>query len=137
MVDYVTEAMIGTKVTFTSLNPNDAVVWNGTVLGLVTYAVAKSYGDMVSYRGAVLQADPTIDVVEDLHYFIIQLDEVEGQPQMVFASEFITPGSLAALNLRETVNIAVSDFAANNHNDILDILRAAGYTSCRITSVVT
>lgn len=135
MADTVTEAMIGTLVKFTSKNETDDVVWTGTVLGLVTYKIARTYGDVVSYRAAVVQVDDAVPAVEDLSYFLIQLDDVEGKPVMVFASEFIETGSLESVNQRVTVLLEVYDLADNTHTDILTVLRANGYRGARILSV--
>ena len=135
MTDVVTEAMIGTKIKFLSKNETDEVVWTGTVLGLVTYKIARTYGDVVSYRAAVAQVDELIAAVEVLNYFIIQLDDVEGTPVMVFASEFISAGSLEAIDQQVTVLLEVYDLATNTHTDILTVLRANGYRGCRIVSV--
>ena len=135
MSDVVTEAMINTKISFLSKNETDDVVWTGTVLGLVTYKIAKTYGDVVSYRAAVAQVDELIPAVEELSYFIIQLDDVEGTPSKIFASEFISEGSLEAIDQQVTVLIELRDLATNTHTDVLTILRANGYRGCRIISV--
>jgi len=133
--EVVTDAMIDTKISFLSKHPNDDVVWTGTVLGLVTYPIAKSYTDVVSYRGAVLAVDPLIPAVDILNYFLLRLDDVEGQPIYAFASEFIVDASLEALDPRVVVTIRVYDLASNIHTDILDVLRANGYRNCNIANV--
>lgn len=136
MAEVVTQAMINTKISFQSKNPADDVVWTGTVLALMTYEAAKSYGDIVAYRGAVAIADPTIDTVENLNYFLLRLDEVDGQPRKIFASEFILDGSLEAIDQRVIVVLHVYDLSTNDHSAILTPLKANGYPSCSIAGVI-
>lgn len=138
MSDVVTESMINTLISFQSKNATDDIVWRGTVMGLITYPIARTYMDVVSYHGAVQQADPLIAAKEDLSYFLIKLDDVETTPLMVFASEWILESSLEAINQQVKVRLDVWDLATNSpHTDILTILRANGYKYVKIVSITS
>jgi hypothetical protein len=137
MPDIVTDEMFNTTISFQSKNAKDQVVWRGVVLASrIAYDIARGYGDVVSYNGAVQQVDPDTPDVGDLTYFLIKLDNPTNDT-MVFANEWISAGSLQALNLRAKVTVVIYDLVENNHTDILTVLKANGYDKVRIESVET
>ena len=123
---------IGTMVTFRSKNANDTVVWQGTLEGIVTYSVARAYLDPRSYNEAVRQTDNTVSSdVTTLTYFIITVDNQASSPTtLVFADQWISPGSLAEISLGNQVTLIVTD-TKNNPQLIVSILANLGY-ACTI-----
>lgn len=131
----VKQATQGSVISFRSKNPNDTTVWQGTLESIGTYRSIRSYLNPQSYNEAVRQSDPTVSSdVTDLTYFLITVDNQATQPTtMVFADEWVEPGSLNEVALGNQVTIRVSD-PLNNTQTILSLLASAGYASKVVTS---
>lgn len=137
MPDEILQAHIKTRVSYQSKSDKDEALWRGTVQGLITYDIAKTYMDVLSYNGAVQKIDATVPPVDQLTYFLIKLDEVDsGQLLRVFANEWILAGSLVTVDQQVTVSIDVYDLNTNAHEDILTVLKAGGYPNAKIKSIV-
>lgn len=126
------EVDLKSVITFRSKNAVDTVLWRGTLIGVGIYESIRSIMDPRSYNEAVRQVDP--DVPSDatlLNYFTIIVDNGASSPTvMVFAEEWLEPGSLTVISLANKVKIQVED-PFNNSTQILSILANAGY-SCKI-----
>lgn len=129
MPDYVTDALVGTRIRFQSKNDKDSVSWRGIVIGVGKYALARAYGNHVPYHEAVKKNDPDVGALEDLTFFIIQLDDspIDGITTRAFANDWILPGSFEAIDERVRVVVEIYDLPTNNHNNIRTVLEAAGY----------
>lgn len=134
----VPESATDQTCTFTSINPNDQIVWDGICEGIVTYNVAKKFTDLVSYNAAVRQVNPAIPSDLTLHqYVLITLSDAQGnQTQEAFSTYWMTPGSFAIVSQDVSVNVVVYDPATSDHTGILVALRAAGY-KCYISGVTS
>ena len=131
----IKQATEGSIVSFRSKNPNDLVVWQGTLESIGTYRSIRSYTNPASYNEAVRQSDPTVSSdITDLTYFLITVDNQAEQPtMMVFADEWITPGSLNNGSLGNQIIVRIDD-PLNNPQTILSILANAGY-ACKIITL--
>lgn len=124
----ITEEHNGKKVQFRSKSTKDTTVWKGTIHAIATYAVAKVFGDLLAYNRAVQKTDPLVGEVDTLNYFIITLDNNTGSSQVLaFANEWIQEGTLDIIEEDVNVNVIVYDTSTADHNNILTILREAGY----------
>jgi hypothetical protein len=133
MPDVVTDDMVNTLISFESKHAADPVVWTGTVVAIGTWHVARTYSDLTSYHAAVLQADDTIDAdYKEMNYFLIRLDEVEGQPIKAFASEWIAEGTLEAIDQRVKVIIEFYDLNTNTQADMIAALQEYGARNIRV-----
>lgn len=132
MVEIVTSALQGKKITFTSKSPNDTTVWRGTVEAVGGINFARSIYNPIPYNAAVRKVDPTIGEVEDLTYFLITLDNNSSEVQTrIFANEWIASNSLTVIDEVAEITIKVYD-SENNPAKILALLKAANYKAVLI-----
>ena len=130
MQQYVNSYYIGHMVSFQSKSTKDATTWRGKVDGIVSYNIARQYGDVISYNAAVQNSDPDVPNVEDLTYFVFALDNGEGDVQLrVFANEWILDSSFHILDEKVPIRVTVYDAPENDHANIITVLKAAGYTA--------
>lgn len=134
----VTEAHIGKEIRFTSRHPTDSVVYQGIVRSIADYEIARRFSgdvDLTAYRGAVAQVDSDLDPLEDLSYFIIDLnaDSPEARVTRVFANEFID-GAITVIDSSTTIDIRIWGVPGTEGTKILEVLRNAGYGRSRILS---
>lgn len=124
----------GSMITFRSKNPNDTVLWKGTLESVGTYRSVRAYGNPDAYNKAVRQVDTSVSAdLTDLTFFLITVDNNSTDPVMrVFADEWIESGSLNIIDLGNKVKIQVDD-PNSNPQQILSILANAGY-ACKILS---
>ena len=131
----VTEANIGQIVKFTSRHPNDGVTYQGTVRSITDYAIAKRFSgdtDLTAYRGAVAQVVPDINPLEELSYFIIELNTDSDTPvTRVFANEFID-GAVSVIDDSVTIDIRIWGVPSTAGPTILTILQNAGYGRAKV-----
>ena len=132
----VTDAILGQTVTFSSKNPVDPTVYKGIISGIIAYSVAGTYGfDLLSYNAAVQRADPSVGDITILNYFIITLTNDQPQPAVrVFADEWISKGSFSVIQNATIYNINVYDLPSKGVNEIVSVLRAAGYNAVPVTT---
>ena len=131
----VTESIINETVTFTSKNPTDPTVYKGVISGIITYGLSGNFGfDSVSYNAAVQRADPSVGAVNTLNYFIITLTNDQSQPtNRLFADEWIAPGSFSVIQNAAVFNFNIYDLPSTGSDQILNVLRAAGYNAVLVT----
>lgn len=131
---YVTSAMIGEQIKFSSKNTTDATAYVGELVGLISADIAGSYGDITSYNAAVQKADPTVGALTALNYFLVKLNNGQTTPSIVvFANEWISPGSFAVVQNAQIYTVNVYDMPSTGVANILSVLQAAGYTAVQVT----
>lgn len=124
---------IGQIVSFTSKSSSDPNHYYGKIEGFVTYDVAKSLVDVITYNSAVQTADITIPSVDQLSYVMIKLleqpiDGIGKDKYMIpFAEEWIDLTSLVIIETNQSAIIKVHEITTLNVNDLLNYLRAGGY----------
>lgn len=135
----LTPEMINGKYSFKSLNPNDATLYVGTIVGLVPYSIAQTYmPNITGYNNACRLNDSSIpsDPTQINPYFLFQLDQTTGtQNTYVFCPQWVAPGSWTSLNTTAIVTIKVYD-TNQNHKLILSALASQGYPDAEIVSIV-
>lgn len=132
----VNQAVIGETVTFTSKNPVDPTVYKGIITGIITPALATTFGfDSVSYNAGVQRADPTVGSISVLNYFVITLTNNQPAPaNRLFANEWIAAGSFSVIQSATVYNINVYDIPATGLNSIITVLRSAGFNAVPVTA---
>lgn len=124
---------INQQVTFTSKNTTDPTSYTGQVMGAISYALAGNYGDVVSYTAAVQRADSSVGDANTLNYFLIALSNGQAQPTIVvFADEWISPGSFSVVQQKAVIPINVFDMPSAGADAIITLLRANGYNAVLI-----
>ncbi|MBO7716892.1 MAG: hypothetical protein J6S85_25225 [Methanobrevibacter sp.] len=132
-------SMLNKQYSFRSLNPNDSILYVGTIVGIFPYQIAQQYSpDITSYNNACRLVDSSIpsDPSQIEQYFWFQLSETTGtQNKYIFCPQWVAPGSWVSLNTTAVVTIKVYD-TQQNHNLILNALSSQGYPNAEIVSVV-
>lgn len=128
MTQYVTSDLVNKRVTFTSKNVADPVVWIGKIAGVINYDTARRFGDVLSYNASVQHSDSAVGDASVNTYFILALDiDANGQSStQVFANEWIS--TFSVIDDTTVVSLDVYDINATGKDAIITLLRSAGYT---------
>jgi len=133
----IDESSVDRLITFTTKHDTDTTIWRGVVSGIVSRRLAAREWDIQSYNEGVRRTDPTVSTnLDTLDYFILTLDNgTSGSQTRSFAYQWIADNSLVFLDAASRVTIEILEPSTNDHDQILTVLRAAGYTKSRIVSV--
>ena len=132
----ITLSMLGGTYAFKSLNPNDSVLYQGTIVDIFTYSKATQYRDVLAYNQSCRQVDPSIPVDPSAinPYFLIELNNTSGtQSSYSFCSQWIMPGSWQSLNTVSVVMVKVLNPNPTTQG-ILEALASQGYPDATIQS---
>lgn len=122
----------GKKVSFTTKHPRDPVTWRGTIVSAAAaYVIASSYDDVTSYNAAVRLTDGAVPVdATTIPYFLIQLDNANNNLKpKAFSPLWIVDNTFKVLEEQVTRTVLVYDWPTNDANNILQVLKAAGYSA--------
>ncbi len=128
---------INDVISFSSKLSNDANLYKGKVVGMVTSAVAISYSDILTYNNNVKTIDPTTPDLELLEFMVIALQEpVDNTDRftVVFAKDWVLESSLNIIATDRIAVLEVFDVDSSDADNIIDLLRSAGFKS-RITDL--
>lgn len=128
MVASIKDVEEGSIVTFRSKNATDLVQWQGVLEATGTYRSIRDRFNPAAYNAGVRQVDSAVPQdVTLLTYFMITINNnSEQSAMMVFADEWIVPGTLNIINMSKQVKITVDD-PKDNPQAILSLLASAGY----------
>lgn len=130
----VTQSNINQQVTFTSKNATDATTYVGTIVGAISYVVAASFGDIVSYTAAVQKIDNTVGAANTLNYFLISLSNGQSTPTILpFANEWIANGSFSVIQNTTIYNFNIYDLKNQGVSALMTLLQANGFGAFQIT----
>jgi len=118
------------QIRFRSKSPNDNNLYHGNVIGECDYKLAKRYGDIYTYNTQVITQDPTVPVTELLDFIMIELlVNVDGLAKFMipFAKQWINEATLDIISTQAKIDMTVFDAGNNDIENILALLRAAGY----------
>lgn len=133
----VIDIAINDKISFSSKLSTDLNRYYGTVVGEVTYKIAKSYTDIYTYNSNVRATDSTVPQTELLTFIMIELiDPISDATKFMipFAVEWIDEPFLNIIATDSIATLEVFDVDAANSSDVVDLLRSAGFKS-RIISI--
>lgn len=122
-------ANIGDTISFRSKHAHDNVLYKGKLLAIVSYPIAKSYTDLISYHNSVRKVDPDIDELSILNYFIVELDTTTSDKPKTraFAYEWIEDGSFTIIDEAESKTLKIYNITDANMKDLVDSLKSQGY----------
>lgn len=126
----------GRTVSFKSKHDRDVSTWRGSVVGVVTYAQAKTYGDVDAYHGAVRQSDATLpELASQLKYFLIQRPTGVGGKSTPepFAAEWVRDGTWTVEDPAEELSIIVYKPVTMSSTEVIRLLESAGLKSRIVT----
>lgn len=133
----LTLSMRGQSFTFRSKNPNDPIVYSGTIDKFVGPDDAAKYDNIVAYNKAVCLVDSTVPTdVDDIGtFFIFKLNNSSGsQIYYPFCADWVAEGSWTPLDIVATVLVEVLD-TNTDHSLIISALSSAGYSNATIKSI--
>ncbi len=127
---------IGDVVRFSSINPKDTRVWQGTVIGVTTYQVAAHYADVINYYQQVKSAldNPNqISLLNQAEFILIDMETESGSIVKPICPEWIDPTTFKKVEEQASYLIQVYTHSGETSADILQLLRDNGFT-CKALS---
>lgn len=120
----------GSVISFRSKAVNDNNVYFGKVVGIVSSLIAQTYSDIFTYNSSVQSNDPDVPTVDLQSFFIIQLREtVDNTDRHIipFSGNWINLPSLTIITSNKITLIKVYDVDTTNSQNVIDLLRTAGF----------
>lgn len=127
---------INDVVRFSSRNPNDVRVWQGTVVGFCGYQVASGYGDLINYYQQVvagLGSTNRISKLGDTEFMLISVENSSGKVIQAISPEWIDPITFRLVEATTSYTIQVTTHNNATVDDVLQLLRDNGFT-CKALS---
>lgn len=127
---------VGDTITFRSINPLDNVLWNGTIVGVGTFdVVANMQRDLVPYYQEVKKVKSSMDPIDKLTFFILNIYQDGKSSKLIMAKEWILESSVQKIVVNSYFDIRIYDIESDsNAETILTLLRANGFKAGLVTS---
>jgi len=127
---------IGDAIQFTSINPKDTRVWNGTVIGFCGYRVAAGYSDLINYYQQVLtgiNGTNKISLLADAQFILLEIKTENGTMVQAISPEWILVESFKVIKAEASYMIQVYTHDGETVSNVLQLLRDNGFV-CRSLS---
>ena len=122
---------INDVVRFSSRNPQDVRIWQGTVVGFCGYQVASAYGDLINYYQQVvagLGSTNRISKLGDTDFMLINTETDSGRVIQAISPEWIDATTFSLVESSTTYTIQVTTHNNETVSDVLQLLRDNGFT---------
>ena len=122
---------IGSVVSFTTRNPQDVRIWQGTVVGFCGYQVAAGYGDLINYYQQVVAGFGSTNRISRLantEFMLISTENESGNVVQAISPEWIEPTSFRIVAADASYLIQVTTHNNETVSDVLQLLRDNGFT---------
>ena len=121
---------IGQTIRFKSISVHDNVYWNGTIVGKVTYEIARAIEDIDTYYLDVKKYNADLAAKESLTYLVLQVKENETNVvTRVFAVEWMDLATLEVVDVDSSTTIKIYDVTDSIAKEILGTIQAMGYSA--------
>ena len=127
---------INSVVRFSSRNPQDVRVWQGTIVGFCGYQVASGYGDLINYYQQVvagLGSTNRISKLGDTEFMLINVESPSGSVIQAISPEWIDASTFDLVEVQTSYTIQVTTHNNETVFDVLQLLRDNGFT-CKALS---
>lgn len=127
---------IGDTIQFSSINPKDTRVWNGTVIGICGYRIASGYGDLINYYQQVLaglDGSNKISLLADTQFILLNVETESGSVIQAISSEWVLAESFKVVKAEVSYMIQVYTHDGETVSNVLQLLRDNGFV-CRSLS---
>lgn len=127
---------INDVIRFSSRNPHDVRIWQGTVVGFCGYQVAAGYGDLINYYQQVvasLGSTNRISKLADTDFILINTETTSGTVIQAISPEWIDATTFSKVEASASYTIQVTTHNNETVNDVLQLLRDNGFT-CKALS---
>lgn len=118
---------IGQTVSFNSVHPNDNVLYNGIIDGIVKYSIAKGYDDLLPYYRIVKKTLTSMAPIDELTYMILIQSQEDLKKCVVMALEWIEPSSLKIIEKTNSFDIRIYERPRSEANTIIKLLNDHEY----------
>ena len=123
---------IGSVIRFSSRNPQDVRVWQGTVVGFCGYQVASGYGDLINYYQQVVAGlgnTNAISKLGDTEFILINTEnDNRGSLIQAISPEWIDAATFHVVEFSTSYTIQVTTHNHETVQDVLQLLRDNGFT---------
>lgn len=117
----------GTTISFQSASPIDDNIYKGKVIGKGDYDLMNALDPDLAYYNTNVKLSLTNLASADTHEYFVLLTDT--QERIVFTEEWISTGTLKVISSTGVGNFDVYGVSELNKQDIIDILREAGFNS--------
>lgn len=127
---------INSVVRFSSRNPQDVRVWQGTIVGFCGYQVASGYGDLINYYQQVvagLGSTNRISKLGDTEFMLVNVESPSGSVIQAISPEWIDATTFDLVEVQTSYTIQVTTHNNETVFDVLQLLRDNGFT-CKALS---
>ena len=125
---------IGDTIRFKTINPHDNIYHTGKIRSICDYEMARLIDDIDVYYQEVIKYYPTLDDKTTLTYLAVNISENDTvTTTRVFALDMIDQSTLEKVEVNTHTDIRVYDIDSTKAEDVLDAIRALGYTCNIIT----
>lgn len=121
---------IGQYVSFTCRHPTDQNTYDGKIVGIVGYDIAKTVeGDLIPYHREVEKVVTNIQPYSTLTYLIIEYSQSnQSGLKLVRAREWIDESSITVYNPDTSFDIRIYNMSRDNYGQVvLDLLKSNGF----------
>lgn len=122
---------IGDTIKFSTLNPKDTRVWQGTVIGIAGYQIASNYGDVINYYQQVkagLTNPNQISLLDQTQFILVNTETDSGRVIKPMSPEWILPESFKVVKNQTSYVIQVYTHNSESVSTVLQLLRDNGFT---------
>lgn len=116
---------INDTIRFKTMSPHDNVYWNGVVVSLCNYSIARQFsGNNISiYHQEVKRVYPTLPSVESLSYIVLMTTTADGgSTPVVVAKEWIDVSTLEKVSEQTHVDIRIYGIDNSKAKDIVQYI---------------
>lgn len=128
---------VGEYVSFTCFHPTDQQVYEGKIVGIASYDIAKNIeADLIPYYREVAKVVTDLAPYSTLKYLVLQYSN--GDPDQVLtivrACDWIDPASVTVIDPDASFDIRIYNRKEDlDAQQVLDLLKSHGYT-CSLLS---
>ncbi len=129
----ITQVAKGKTVVFQTKNERDQTTYRGVLKGqYMDYSVATDLQDIDAYHQDIQRADPNVRDAVACNYFIVDIIPASPEVQskrLVFADEWILPGTLTVVEVDLIMTYQVHAPITTKPSEIINLLKSAGFTT--------
>ena len=112
-------------VEFRTKAPHDMNLHQGTVVGVVTYSLAKNVSDVAGYHAEVAKVETGIASVDLMEFIVIRKD----QEEYAFAADWIEAPTFRQVDPGATYTIEIYNTSLTDAQNALKLLRDNNFAS--------
>lgn len=130
----IDDLKVGDVISFTSRNPMDNVLWQGTITGICAYNVVQHLrNDLVPYYQETKKVLHDLEPVDKLEYLVLSINQEGAVSTLVMAKDWIEPTSVIKIEISKKFDIRIYDLDTEQAQTVLDLLRANGFKSALVS----